>query len=52
MLGPYRDLLATPGGLRLSASAFVALDEFRKAGLLGYDLPAEVPEIAEDPINP
>ncbi|HEY4314557.1 MAG TPA: MFS transporter [Actinomycetes bacterium] len=24
MLGPYRDLLATPGGLRLSASAFVA----------------------------
>jgi predicted MFS family arabinose efflux permease len=24
VLGPYRDLLATPGGLRLSASAFVA----------------------------
>ena len=36
----------------VTASAFVALDELRKAGLLGYDLPADVPEIAEDPLSP
>jgi predicted MFS family arabinose efflux permease len=33
VLGPYRDLLATPGGLRLSASAFVARLPIAMVGL-------------------
>jgi putative heme transporter len=36
----------------VTASAFVALDELRKAGLLGLDLPAETAEIAEDGLSP
>ena len=36
----------------VAASAFVALDELRKAGLLGYDLPSESTIVAEDGLSP
>ena len=32
----------------VTASAFVALDELRKAGILGYVTPSEVADVAED----
>jgi predicted PurR-regulated permease PerM len=36
----------------VTASAFVALDELRKAGLLGYDMPAKKLDVAEDGLGP
>jgi putative heme transporter len=35
----------------VTASAFVALDELRKAGLLGYDIPAETRDVADDGLS-